>query len=66
MRGYTKKSAGSASKLGCLGHITTENRNGLAVDTALTLATGTAEREAAIEMLGNLPNGSRITIIAAV
>jgi hypothetical protein len=44
----------------------TENRNGLAVDTALTLATGTAEREAAIEMLGNLPNGSRITIIAAV
>jgi transposase len=57
-----KKSAGSASKLGYLGHILTENRNGLVVDTALTLATGTAEREAALEMLGNLPDSSRITL----
>jgi transposase len=44
-----KKSAGSESKLGYLGHILTENRNGLVVDTALTFATGTAEREAALE-----------------
>jgi hypothetical protein len=57
-----KKSAGSASKLGYLGHIMTENRNGLVLDTALTLATGTAEREAALEMLGNLPDRSRITL----
>src|SRR5450631_1439895 len=62
MRGYIKKSAGSASKLGYLGHILTENRNGLVVDTALTLATGTAEREAALQMLGNLPDGSGITL----
>lgn len=29
-----------------------ENRNGLAVNAALTRATGTAEREAALAMLG--------------
>jgi len=57
-----KKSAGSEAKLGYLGHIMTENRNGLVVDTALTLAMGTAEREAALEMIGNLPNRSRVTL----
>jgi len=57
-----KKSAGSPSKLGYLGHLMTENRNGLVIDTALTLATGTAEREAALEMIGNLPDASRITL----
>ena len=57
-----KKSVGSASKLGYLGHVMTENRNGLVVDTALTLATGTAEREAALDMVGDLPAGSRITL----
>ena len=40
----------------------TENRNGLVVDRELTLATGTAEREAALAMLGRLPSGSRITL----
>ena len=57
-----KKSAGSEAKLCFMGHVMTENRNGLVVDTALTLATGTAEREAALEMLGNLPDRSRITL----
>ena len=57
-----KKSAASASKLGFLGHVLTENRNGLVVETALTLATGTAEREAALEMIANLPGTSRITL----
>jgi transposase len=57
-----KKSAGSASRLGYLGHIMTENRNGFVIDTALTLATGTAEREAALEMIGNLPEASRVTL----
>ena len=57
-----KKSAGSASKLGYLGHVLTENRNGLVVDAELTLATGTAEREAALAMLGRLPAGSRMTL----
>jgi len=33
------------------GHVLMENRNGLAVDVRLTRATGTAEREAALDML---------------
>lgn len=57
-----KKSAGSQVKLGYLGHAMTENRNGLVVDALLTLATGTAEREAALRMMGRLPDGSRMTV----
>ena len=38
-----------------MGHVVMENRNGLVVDTATTTATGTAEREAAITMIENLP-----------
>ena len=34
-----------------MGHLLMENRNGLIVDTALTRASGTAEREAALAML---------------
>jgi transposase len=43
-----KKTRGAEAKLCYLGHLVTENRHGLVVDTRLTLATGTAEREAAI------------------
>jgi len=57
-----KKSRGAEAKLGYLGHLVTENRNGLVVDTRLTLASGTAEREAAGEMLGNKPAGKRVTL----
>jgi transposase len=53
-----KKSAGSAAKLGYLGHVLMENRNGLVIDSALTFATGKAEREAALEMVGKLPGRS--------
>ena len=45
-----------------MGHALMENRNGLVVDTALTTATGTAEREAAIAMVGDLPAGGRVTL----
>ncbi len=41
-----------------------ENRNGLVADTALTIATGTAEREAAIDMLDQVPGSHRITVAA--
>jgi hypothetical protein len=37
-----------------------ENRNGLVVDTRLTQATGTAEREAAFEMATALKEGSTL------
>jgi IS5 family transposase len=39
-----------------------ENRNGLAVEAALTHATGTAEREAALAMLDRRKRGARITL----
>jgi transposase len=57
-----KKSAGSAAKLGYLGHVLMENRNGLVVDSRLTFATGKAEREAALEMLRELSGQSRVTV----
>ena len=39
-----------------------ENRNGLVVDTETTHATGTAEREAAEAMVGDVPGCGRITL----
>jgi transposase len=56
---YTK-SGGQAAKLQFMGHVTMENRNGLVVDTRLTQATGTAEREAAAEMAMALNQGSTL------
>jgi transposase len=38
-----------------MGHVLMENRNKLAVNTRLTMASGTAEREAALDMLKVLP-----------
>ena len=49
----------AARKLGYLGHLLTENRHGFIVDTAVTDASGTAERDAAIAMLGELPLTTR-------
>lgn len=45
-----KKSEGEKSKMSYLNHALMENRNGLVVDAETTLATGTAEREAALTM----------------
>lgn len=45
-----------------LGHVLMENRSTLAVDTRLTLASGTAEREAALEMLAALPGEQDKTV----
>ena len=57
-----KKAAGQAAKLCHMGHVLMENRNGLVVDTSLTKATSTAEREAAIAMIEDLPDDGRITL----
>jgi transposase len=57
-----KKSTGSEAKLAYLGHLLTENRHGLIVDTLVTAATGMAERDAALTMLGDLPEGGRVTV----
>lgn len=45
-----------------MGHVLMENRSKLAVDTRLTLASGTAEREAAIDMLSSLPADGHKTL----
>ena len=57
-----KKGKGKEAKLSYMGHVLMENRNGLIVDTELTLATGTAEREAAENMVENIPGSHRITV----
>ena len=60
-----KKATGREAKLAYLGHLLTENRYGFIVDTAVTDASGTAERDAAIAMLGELPLTSRRVTVAA-
>lgn len=58
-----KKTRGAEAKLGYLGHIVTENRNGFVVNVSVTTATGTAERDAAVDMIKQIPGGSkRITL----
>lgn len=46
-----RKGPGKPSQLAYLGHVLNENRNGLILEVCVTQATGTAERDAAIEML---------------
>jgi transposase len=57
-----RKSKGDKSRLCYMGHVLMENRNGLAVDCQLTIASGTAEPEAALAMIGGLPGDHRITV----
>jgi len=56
------KSKGSESKLACLGHILMENRYGLVVSTRVTQVTGTAERDAAAQLVDVLGGSQRITL----
>jgi transposase len=58
---YTKGS-GHEAKLCFLGHVVMENRNGLAVGGRVTQATGTAERETALELIEDIPRRKRITL----
>lgn len=57
-----RKADGRESRLCFMGNVLMENRNGLAVDAALTHATGTAEREAALGMLDRRGSDRRITL----
>ena len=57
-----KKADGQAAKLCHMGHVVIENRHGLVVDSRSTLATGTAEREAAVAMIEAIPGQHRITV----
>jgi transposase len=57
-----KKSGGAEARLTYLGHLLTENRHGLVVDVRLTLALGTAERDAAIDMLQEVATAKAVTL----
>jgi transposase len=57
-----KKATGQEAKLAYLGHVLMENRHGLVVDTRVTQATGTAEREAALAMAEAIPGQQRVAL----
>ncbi len=57
-----RKGDGQSSRLCFMGHLLMENRNALIVDAALTRASGTAEREAALAMLGRRKKARRVTL----
>ena len=49
-----RKSQGPEAKLAYLGHVVLDNRFGLVANVCATAATGTAEREAALQLLETL------------
>lgn len=57
-----RKGDGKEARLCYAGHIMTENRHGLIVDTEMTRATGTAEPDAALEMMSRLPGVGQKTL----
>lgn len=58
-----RKGDGQAAKLCYMGHALMENRHGLVVATALTQASGTAERNAALALIArHRPEERRITL----
>lgn len=57
-----KKGRGKEARLCFNGHVLMENRHGLVVDVALTQATGTAERDTALDMLKGVSKKRRITV----
>jgi transposase len=57
-----KKGKGKEAKLSFSGHVLMENRNGLAVDAKVTNATGTCEREAALEMIKQIPGNHKASV----
>lgn len=57
-----RKGQGREAKLSYAAHLLTENRNGLIVNTSVTQATGTPEREAGKEMVGEIPGRHQVTV----
>jgi transposase len=60
-----RKGDGQPAKLCYMGHALMENRNGLAVGGLATLATGTAEREAALTLIDRACGSSRRITLGA-
>jgi len=59
-----RKGDGKEAKLCYAGHVLMENRNGLVVNTRLTVASGTCEREASLEMVDEIPGQGKVTLAA--
>ena len=57
-----RKGDGQSSRLCFMGHLLMENANALIIDAALTRASGTAEREAALAMLERRGTRRRVTL----
>lgn len=57
-----RKSQGQEARLAYLGHALMDNRHGLAADGCATQATGTAERDAAGEMIDRIRTGGEISL----
>ena len=57
-----RKGNGKEAKLSYNGNLLIENRNGLIITTELFQANGTAERDAALVMLEQLPGTNRVTV----
>ncbi len=57
-----RKGNGKEAKLSYNGNLLTENRNGLIVNTEVFQANGTAERDAALILLEQIPSARRVTV----
>ena len=57
-----RKGEGKESKLSYSGNLLVENRNGLIVNAEVFVANGTAERDAALVMLEQIPGGKHVTV----
>ena len=57
-----RKGNGKEARLSYAGHVLMENRNGLVVNTRLTEATGTCEREACVERVDDIPGEGKVTL----
>ena len=60
--GCIAKGRGKEARFYYMGHVLMENRHGLVVDGDLTEASGTAERDTAVDMLAERPGTQRITV----
>jgi transposase len=57
-----RKGEGKESQLSYSGNLLVENRNGLIVNAEVFVANGTAERDAALVMLEQIPGGKLVTV----
>ena len=57
-----RKGGGKEAKLSYCGNLLIENGNGLIANTELLQANGTAERDAALLMIEQIPAGKRVTV----